>query len=56
MLIGIKEVMRIAGVGRHTATQYLANKTCPTMPRVKGAPYLVDEEAFKKWLRREEIR
>lgn len=56
MLIGVKEVMKIAGVGRHTAMQYLNTKGCPTMPRVKGAPYLVDEDAFKKWMRREETR
>lgn len=53
MIIGIEEVMKLTGVGRLTATRYLNTKGCPTLPRVKGAPYRVDQDAFLKWLRRE---
>lgn len=49
-LIGIRDVMAMLGVGRPTATWLLQQEDCPTLPRVKGAPYLVEKEAFTRWL------
>lgn len=51
-LIGVKDVMKIYGVGKDTATCWLTQKTCPTLPRRKGAPYLVSEIAFREWVMR----
>lgn len=51
-LIGVKDVMQIYGVGKDTAMLWLGMKSCPTMPRKKGAPYLVSETAFREWVMR----
>lgn len=51
-LIGVREVMEIFGVGKDTATSWLKSKSCPTLPRRKGAPYLVSETAFREWIMR----
>lgn len=51
-IIGIKEVMALCGVGKDTATLWLSQKSCPTLPRRKGAPYKVSEQAFMAWLQR----
>ena len=49
-LLGIKEIMQLLGVGRPKATYLLTQPGCPTLPRRKGMPYLVEKEAFIKWL------
>ena len=49
-LIGVKEVMGIFGVGRPTATRILQSKKCPTLPRKKNAPYLVQKDAFMRFI------
>lgn len=49
-LIGIGEVMTMLGIGRPTATRLLQQEDCPTLPRRKGMPYLVEKEAFIRWL------
>ena len=51
-LIGVKDVMEIYGVGKDTATLWLCQKSCPTLPRRKNAPYLVSAAAFHEWIMR----
>lgn len=51
-LIGIEDVMKMLGIGRVTATRLLNTDGCPTLPRKKGSPYLVEKEAFVRWLTR----
>lgn len=50
-LIGVEEVMALLGVGRRKATEILSMKGCPILPRKKGEPYLVREEAFVEWFK-----
>ena len=52
-IIGVEDVMKICSCGRATATRYLNRRDCPTLPRVKGSPYRVSEQAFLRWLKKE---
>lgn len=49
-LLGVSDIMKLLGVGRPKATYLLNQPGCPTLPRRKGMPYLVEKEAFIKWL------
>lgn len=51
MLIGIKDIMKLYGVGRPTATEW-AEASGAAMPRRKGQTYRVNRERFESWLRR----
>lgn len=51
-LIGVREICEIFGVGKDTATSWLNEKSCPTLPRRKGAPYLVSESALRAWIQK----
>ena len=50
-LLTIKDIMRLYGVGRPTATAW-AEASGAAMPRTKGQTYHVNKEKFEAWLRR----
>lgn len=52
-LIGVKEIMRMTGRGRDTVMKWLRDDNCPTFPREKHQPYLIDRNAFISWYTKE---
>ena len=48
-LIGIEEIMRMTGKGRATVTRWLNDPECPTCPRHKHEPYMVERNDFITW-------
>lgn len=50
-LLKIKDIMRLYGVGRPTATAW-TEASGAAMPRPKGGTYHVNKEKFENWLRR----
>lgn len=48
-LIGIEEIMRMTGKGRATVTRWLNDPECPTFPRHKHEPYMVERNDFITW-------
>lgn len=49
-IMTLSDVMSETGMTRKQATRLLSLKTCPVLPRVKNAPYLVPRVAFYNWL------
>lgn len=54
-LISIKDIMRVYGVGRPTATAWAAQSGA-ALERVPKAPYRVDADALEKWLKAKKRR
>lgn len=50
-LLSIKDIMRLYGVGRPTATAW-AEASGAAMPRGKGQTYRVNREKLEAWIRR----
>ncbi len=48
-LIGINEIMKMTGRGRATVTRWLSDPECPSFPRQKHEPYLIDRNDFLTW-------
>ncbi len=48
-LIGIDEIMRMTGRGRATVTRWLNDPECPTFPRHKHEPYMIERNDFITW-------
>lgn len=48
-LIGVEEIMEMLHIGRPMATRLLQEKSCPTLPRIKGQKYRVVKNEFIAW-------
>lgn len=49
-ILRVKDIMERMGVGRRTAERMLADKRCPTLPRVPHGPLMVTEEGWEAFL------
>lgn len=50
-LMGLEDIMKLTGLGRKAVTHLLNMPGCPTLPRVKKAPYYVPKESFIEWMK-----
>jgi len=48
-ILGVKDVMKMTGLGRPTVTRMLKDPTCPTLPRNKNETIRVEEGKFLLW-------